>query len=115
MVEISCPHCNKTIELIGTERERRIEAQRKSAKVLTEQSKEAGELVTAGRTVEQIAEHLGVSVDRARKLSQPGGFFSNRVTDYAEIRALWDDNWRADDIAEKLGCHITTVYRALKG
>ena len=115
MVEISCPHCNKTIELIGTERERRIEAQRKSAKLLTEQSKEAGALARAGRTVEQIAEHLGVTVARACKLSRPGGFFSNRVTDYAEVGALWNDNWRAVDIAERLGCHVTTVYRALRG
>lgn len=115
MVEISCPHCSKTIEVIHTERERRLEAQRKSAKQLTEQSKEAGDLARAGRTVEQIAAHLGVTVDRARKLTKPGGFYANRVTDYADVCALWDDNWRAIDIAEKLGCHVTTVYRALRG
>ena len=117
MPEVICPSCSQRIrvQLRDTEPDRRVEAQRKASKRLSEQSREAGAMVGAGLTVEQIAEHLGVTVERARKLAKPGGFFANRVTDYADIRTLWDDNCRAVDIAEKLGCHVTTVYRAVRG
>ena len=112
---ISCPHCNKTIERIDTERERRIEAQRRSAKLLSEQSKEAGAMLEAGRTVEQIAEHFGVTIDRARSLSREGGFFSHCAIDREKVRQLYAENYWPRDIADELGCHVTTVYRALRG
>lgn len=114
MPEVECPSCGQHIDVFFYERERRIEAQRRSAKLLSEQSKEAGAMVEAGRTVEQVAEHFGVTVERARSLSREGGFFSHTAFDHATIQRLYAEGVRADDIAEELGCHVTTVYRVLK-
>ncbi len=115
MPEINCPTCGQCIDVFFHERERRLEAQRRTAKRLSEQSTEAASLVKQGWSTRRIARHFGVTIERAWRLARPGGWFSNRCVDYAKVRRLYESGMRADEIAKKLGCHVTTVYRGLKG
>ena len=114
MPEINCPTCGQCIDVFFHERERRLEAQRRTAKRLSEQSTEAASLVKQGWSTRRIARHFGVTMERARRLAQPGGFFSNRVVDQAAVLRLHRDGSCADQIAKKVGCHPATVYRIIR-
>lgn len=99
----TCPICTK-----------RRESQRRSSQRFREQSAEAALLVSQGMTPEAIATELGVPLERARRLSRPGGWFANRDVNYAEVRRLYESGMSVDDIAERLRCSTGTVYRALR-
>ncbi len=114
MPEIDCPACGQRIDVFFHERERRIEAQRRTAQRLSEQSKQAASLVQQGWSTRRIARRFGVTMDRARRLTQPGGFFANRIVDQAAVLRLYRAGSRTDQIAKKVGCHPTTVYRIIR-
>ncbi len=114
MARIDCPACGHHINVLFRERERRIEAQRRTAKRLSEQSAEAASLVEQGWPTRRIARHFGVTMERARRLTQPGGFFANRIVDQAAVLRLYRGGSRADQIAKKVGCHPATVYRIIR-
>jgi len=114
MPEINCPKCGQCIDVFFHERERRLEAQRRTARRLSEQSREAASLVQQGWSTRRITRHFGVTVERARRLTQPGGFFANRIVDQAAVLRLHRAGSRADQIAKKVGCHPATVYRIIR-
>ena len=93
---------------------RRITAQKKGVKRVMLESKDAKSMQAAGLTMREIADRLGVSFDRVGKLLRPSGMFG-RTTHNAEfIRALWNHDFSAIAIAEKVGCGVATVYRLVK-
>ena len=114
MPELECPSCGQCIDVFFHERERRLEAQRRTAKRLSEQSKEAAALVQQGWSTRRIARRFGVTMDRARRLVQPGGFFANRIVNQAAVLRLYRGGSRAEQIAKKVGCHPATVYRIIR-
>ena len=114
MPEINCPTCGQCIDVFFHERERRLEAQRRTAKRLSEQSNEAASLVEQGWSTRRIARRFGVNMERARRLAQPGGFFANRIVDQAAVLRLHHGGSRADQIAKKVGCHPATVYLIIR-
>ena len=114
MPELECPSCGQCIDVFFHERERRLEAQRRTAKRLSEQSKEAASLAQQGWTTRRIARRIGVTMERAHRLAQPGGFFANRIVDQAAVLRLHRAGSPASQIAKKVGCHPATVYRIIR-
>ena len=117
MPQIDCPSCGHHIlydDEYFDEYERRIEAQRRTAKRLSEQSKEAASLVEQGWPTRRIARHFGVTTERARRLAQPGGFFANRIVDQVAVLRLYREGLPASQIAKRVSCHPATVYRIIR-
>lgn len=100
----------------------RIPAQRAGVKRAQAQSVKARALQSHGDTVGEIAEQLGVTVERTRKLLRPNGLWTRapspgrpaREFDAKRLRWMLDQGWPYKDIAEGLGCSIRQAYRLAK-